>query len=71
MSENAPAEAVQDWIRHQISTNDVVVFMKGKKNLPQCGFSGRVDQIMQHLGVDYADINVLEDMGVREGMPSR
>ena len=59
---------VNDWIRKTIADNDVVVFMKGKKNLPQCGFSGQMDQIFQHLGVDYTDINVLDDMTVRDGI---
>lgn len=63
-------QAVHDWIRKQVATNDVVVFMKGTKNFPQCGFSGQVAQIFQHLGVDYKDINVLEDMSIREGIKS-
>jgi monothiol glutaredoxin len=61
-------QAVNDWIRKQISSNDVVLFMKGTKNFPQCGFSGQVDQILKYLGVDYQDINVLEDMSIREGI---
>jgi monothiol glutaredoxin len=61
-------QAVNDWIRKQISSHDVVLFMKGTKNFPQCGFSGQVAQILQYLGVDYHDINVLEDMGIREGI---
>ncbi|HWV80219.1 MAG TPA: Grx4 family monothiol glutaredoxin [Hyphomicrobiaceae bacterium] len=63
-------QAVHDWIRKQISNNDVVLFMKGTKNFPQCGFSGQVAQILQYLGVEYQDINVLEDMGIREGIKS-
>jgi monothiol glutaredoxin len=63
-------QAVHDWIRKQISSNDVVLFMKGTKNFPQCGFSGQVAQILQYLGVDYKDVNVLEDMGIREGIKS-
>ena len=63
-------QAVHDWIRKQIAANDVVVFMKGTKQMPQCGFSGQVAQILQYLGVDYKDINVLEDMGIREGIKS-
>ena len=38
--------------------------------MPQCGFSMQVTQILNHLGVDFEDINVLEDMGVREGIKS-
>jgi len=44
--------------------------MKGSKAAPQCGFSARVVQILGHLGVDYRDINVLDDMGIREGVKS-
>lgn len=63
-------QAVHDWIRKQIAANDVVVFMKGTKQMPQCGFSGQVAQILQYLGVDYKDINVLEDVGIRDGIKS-
>jgi monothiol glutaredoxin len=61
-------QAVHDWIRKTVANNDVVLFMKGNKSFPQCGFSAQVVQILGHLGVDYKDINVLEDMGVREGI---
>ena len=61
-------QAVHDWIAKTISGNDVVVFMKGTKQVPQCGFSGQVAQILGYLGVDYKDVNVLEDMGIREGI---
>ena len=61
-------QAVQDWIKKTVTGNDVVVFMKGTKNFPQCGFSGQVAQMLGHLGVDYKDVNVLEDMGIREGI---
>ena len=63
-----PAQDVQDWIAKTVSNNDVVLFMKGHKGMPQCGFSMQVDQILTILGVDYKDINVLDDMGVREGI---
>src|SRR5678809_1360247 len=45
-----------------------VLFMKGTKAMPQCGFSMQVAQILQHLGVEFKDINVLEDMSIREGV---
>ena len=61
-------QAVHDWIRKTIAANDVVVFMKGTKSFPQCGFSAQVAQVLAHLGVDYKDVNVLDDMGVREGI---
>lgn len=59
---------VQDWIGKQVTGSDVVLFMKGTKTMPQCGFSMQVAQILGHLGVDFKDIDVLEDMGVREGV---
>ncbi|ODR93914.1 glutaredoxin [Methyloceanibacter stevinii] len=61
-------QAVNDWINKQIANNDIVLFMKGTKAMPQCGFSMQVAQILNHLGVDYEDINVLDDMSVREGV---
>ena len=62
------AQDVQDWIGKQVAGNDVVLFMKGTKSMPQCGFSMQVAQILRHLGVDFKDINVLEDMSVRDGV---
>ncbi len=59
---------VQDWIGKQITANDVVLFMKGTSETPQCGFSMQVAQILGHLGVDSKDINVPDDMSVREGV---
>ena len=57
-----------DRIRKEITSNDVVLFMKGTKAFPQCGFSGRVTQILNHMGVPFRDINVLEDQAIREGI---
>jgi len=62
------AQDVQDWIGKQVPGNDVVLFMKGTKTMPQCGFSMQVAQILNHLGVEFKDINVLEDMSVRDGI---
>jgi monothiol glutaredoxin len=59
---------VHDWIKNQVTANDVVLFMKGTRDFPQCGFSGRVTQILSFVGVDYKDINVLEDDKVRDGI---
>jgi monothiol glutaredoxin len=63
-----PQQDVQDWIRKTIAANDVVLFMKGQKTMPQCGFSAQVAHILGLLGVDYKDVNVLQDMGIREGI---
>ena len=62
------AQDVQDWIGETVAGNDVVLFMKGTKSMPQCGFSMQVAQILGQLGLDFKDINVLDDMGVREGV---
>lgn len=64
MSENP----VFDTIRKDIAENDVVLFMKGSKKIPQCGFSATVAQILERLGVEYKDINVLADPEIREGI---
>ena len=66
MSEAAAHEA----IKKTIESNDVVLFMKGTAKFPQCGFSAQVAQILNHLGVPYKDVNVLEDQGLREGIKS-
>ena len=63
-------QAVHDWIRKAVAGSDIVLFMKGTKDFPQCGFSSQVAQILAHMGVSYRDINVLEDMGIREGIKS-
>lgn len=51
-----------------VKGNDVVLFMKGTKQFPQCGFSGQVIQILDYVGADYKDVNVLDDMDIREGI---
>ena len=61
-------QEIQSWIKEQVTGNDVVLFMKGTKDFPQCGFSGRVAQILSYLGVSYKDVNVLADEKVREGI---
>ena len=59
---------VQAEIQKLVSENPVVVFMKGTHDFPQCGFSGRVVQIMDHLGAPFKDVNVLADEGIRGGI---
>ncbi|MEO1198015.1 MAG: Grx4 family monothiol glutaredoxin [Pseudomonadota bacterium] len=56
------------FIDTEVKSNDVVLFMKGTPQFPQCGFSGQVVQILDYLGVDYKGVNVLDDMDVREGI---
>lgn len=60
--------SIQDWIKNEVETNDVVLFMKGTPNFPQCGFSGQVVQILDYIGVPYKGINVLEDADLRQGI---
>ena len=59
---------IQAWIENEVKTNEVVLFMKGTPTFPQCGFSSQVVQILDHLGVSYKGVNVLENMDVREGV---
>ncbi len=55
-------------IQDTISKNDVVLFMKGTKSMPQCGFSSRVAGVLNYMGVEFSDVNVLADEGVRQGI---
>jgi monothiol glutaredoxin len=57
-----------DAIKAAVTSNDVVLFMKGTPTFPQCGFSSVVVQVLDYLGVEYVSTNVLEDQDVREGI---
>jgi monothiol glutaredoxin len=57
-----------EQIDSTVKSNDVVLFMKGTADMPQCGFSGRSVQILQHLGVNFKDVNVLADEALRNGI---
>ena len=57
-----------DQIRETVSNNDVVLFMKGTKMMPQCGFSSRVAGVLNFMGVEYVDVNVLADADIRQGV---
>jgi monothiol glutaredoxin len=60
---------VFERIKKDINENDVVLYMKGTKAVPQCGFSSVVVQVLDRLGIqNFKDINVLEDQEVREGI---
>ena len=63
-------QQIHDSIRKQVAGNDVVLFMKGTRQFPQCGFSSQLVQILDHLGVEYSDVNVLDDLGLRDGLKS-
>ncbi|MDH5528986.1 MAG: Grx4 family monothiol glutaredoxin [Paracoccaceae bacterium] len=58
----------QDQIRDTVSKNDVVLFMKGTKTVPQCGFSSRVAGVLNFMGVEFSDVNVLADADIRQGI---
>ena len=55
-------------IQEIISGNDVVLYMKGTKMMPQCGFSSRVAGVLNFMGVDFTDVNVLADENIRQGI---
>jgi len=59
-----PAEQIQA----DITSNDVVFFMKGNADAPQCGFSSRIAGVLNFMGVEYKDVNVLADEGIRQGI---
>ncbi|MFW8566183.1 Grx4 family monothiol glutaredoxin [Orrella sp. 11846] len=60
---------VQEFIKETVTSNPVVLFMKGTAQFPQCGFSGRAIQILRDCGVTkLVTVNVLEDGEVREGI---
>jgi len=57
-----------DLIKDTVTANDVVLFMKGTKSMPQCGFSSRVAGVLNFMGVEFADVNVLADADIRQGI---
>jgi monothiol glutaredoxin len=60
--------SIEQFIANEVKSNDVVLFMKGTPQFPQCGFSGQVVQILDHLGVNYKGLNVLENAELRDGI---
>jgi monothiol glutaredoxin len=62
--------SIEQFIDSEVKGNDVVLFMKGTPQFPMCGFSGQVVQILDHLGVPYKGLNVLESDEVRQGIKS-
>lgn len=61
-------QAIKDRITDEVTSNDVVLFMKGTAIFPQCGFSATAVQILSHLGVKFKTIDVLSEPGIREGI---
>lgn len=58
----------QDQIQSTVTDNEVVLFMKGTKAMPQCGFSSRVAGVLNYMGVDFTDVDVLGDDAIRQGI---
>jgi len=67
MTDAAASNPVHDFIAKTVAENPVVLFMKGVPEQPQCGFSGMVVQVLDHLGVDFVGVNVLQDNALRDG----
>lgn len=61
-------DSVAERIKSDITSNDVVLYMKGTPVFPQCGFSSTVVQVLTHLGVKFKGIDVLTDPSIREGI---
>jgi len=62
------SDDIQQKIQAEIDSSPVVLFMKGTKDAPQCGFSAQVTQVLGAYGVDFKDIDVLADWDIREGI---
>ncbi|MDB5443512.1 MAG: glutaredoxin-related protein [Phenylobacterium sp.] len=68
MTDAVTANPVQDFIATTVTQNPVVLFMKGVPEQPRCGFSAVVVQILDHLGVDFVGVDVLQDEALRNGV---
>lgn len=60
--------SAENQIKTTVTDNSVVLFMKGTKSMPQCGFSSRVAGVLNYMGVEFADVNVLVDDALRQGI---
>ena len=60
--------SAENKIRETVTSNDVVLFMKGTSSMPQCGFSSQVAGILNYMGVNYKDVDVLSDDTIRQGI---
>ena len=58
----------QDKIKQQVTQNDIILYMKGTPQSPQCGFSGRSIQLLQACGAEFASVDVLADPEIRDGI---
>ena len=64
------SSTTEERIAEIVNGNDVVLFMKGTPLFPQCGFSSKAIAILEHLGVEYSSVDVLQDMEIRGGIKS-
>ena len=56
---------LSEQIKNAIEKNPIILYMKGTKDMPMCGFSNQVVQILNHYGIEYKDVNILEDPEIR------
>jgi len=70
MTDTTAANPVHDWIAKSVAENPVILFMKGVPEQPQCGFSAVTVQILDHLGVDFVGVDVLQSEPLRQGIKS-
>lgn len=62
------SEDVMKKIQEQIDNNKIILFMKGSKDMPMCGFSARVVQLLNHYNADFETVDVLLDPEIRQGI---
>ena len=62
------SESVQETIKNQIESNDIILFMKGSREMPMCGFSAQVVQILDTFDIAYETVDVLLDPEIRQGI---
>ncbi len=62
------SDEIHNFIDNTVKANDIVLFMKGTPEQPRCGFSGMVVQVLDHMGVEYVGVDVLQDEGLRDGI---
>ncbi len=60
---------VLDRIKEQVESNNIVIYMKGTPQMPQCGYSSRASQALQNCGVEFAYVNVIADPEIFENLP--
>ena len=58
--------SIQDKIREQVTSNRVVLYMKGTPQMPQCGFSAQTVAVLKQVGADFHAVNIFEDLELRD-----